>query len=114
MAVRRDLFTRLGGFDDRYFLYLEDADLCRRARLRSARVVCRGEVRVRHDPAQGEPARRTNALRFSVDAHLQWFTGRDRPIAAMCLALGYGIRALGGAVGAAGAARHALRSLRSR
>jgi GT2 family glycosyltransferase len=34
MAVKRDLFRRLGGFDTRYFLYGEDMDLCfRGARL---------------------------------------------------------------------------------
>ncbi len=31
MAVRRDLFGQLGGFDQRYFLYGEDLDLCHRA-----------------------------------------------------------------------------------
>ena len=31
MAVRRDLFDALGGFDSRYFLYGEDLDLCYRA-----------------------------------------------------------------------------------
>ena len=31
MAVKRDLFQRLGGFDTRYFLYGEDMDLCFRA-----------------------------------------------------------------------------------
>jgi GT2 family glycosyltransferase len=31
MAVRRELFTQLGGFDGAYFLYGEDLDLCHRA-----------------------------------------------------------------------------------
>jgi GT2 family glycosyltransferase len=31
-VVRRDLFDQLGGFDERYFMYYEEVDLCLRAR----------------------------------------------------------------------------------
>ncbi len=30
LVVKTDLFKELNGFDDRYFMYLEDADLCKR------------------------------------------------------------------------------------
>jgi GT2 family glycosyltransferase len=36
--ARRDALTAVGGFDERYFLYWEDADLCRRLRARGYEI----------------------------------------------------------------------------
>jgi len=30
MVIRKDVFKEIGGFDERYFLYYEDADICER------------------------------------------------------------------------------------
>jgi len=30
LVIRTDLFKKIGGFDDRFFMYMEDADLCKR------------------------------------------------------------------------------------
>ncbi len=38
LFIRKDLFQKLGGFDEDFFLYFEDADLCRRARLLGTKV----------------------------------------------------------------------------
>lgn len=35
LAIRTTLFKKVGGFDERYFMYMEDADLCRTVNLES-------------------------------------------------------------------------------
>ena len=37
-AIGREAFLELGGFDERYFMYFEDADLCRRASQRGIAI----------------------------------------------------------------------------
>lgn len=46
--VRRELFTRLGGFDERYFLYFEEVDFALRARGEGARSYFLREASVLH------------------------------------------------------------------
>jgi N-acetylglucosaminyl-diphospho-decaprenol L-rhamnosyltransferase len=48
MAVRRDTFLRLGGWDERYFVYNEDMAFGRRLREAGLRQVLRGDLQVRH------------------------------------------------------------------
>ncbi len=40
LVVRTELFVRLGGFDSRYFMYMEDVDLCRRVNDCSSLYYC--------------------------------------------------------------------------
>jgi GT2 family glycosyltransferase len=54
-AIDHDLFRRLGGFDERFFMYLEDTDLSLRAALTGAPCwyVGTSRIRHRHAPAFG-------------------------------------------------------------
>jgi GT2 family glycosyltransferase len=47
--VRHELFNRIGGMDDTYFLYMEDVDLCARVWLAGYRVMCVPDARLVHD-----------------------------------------------------------------
>ena len=57
IAIRRELFLELGGFDEQFVNGWEDVDLCVRARLSGQRVVYRGDVSLTH----AEAATRTSA-----------------------------------------------------
>ena len=48
LVVRRAVFDALGGFDEGYFMYVEDVDLCWRAREHGSRVAYEPAVRVVH------------------------------------------------------------------
>ncbi len=48
IVVRSGVFARLGGFDEDYFIYYEETDLCWRARLLGYRVVTVPSARVYH------------------------------------------------------------------
>ncbi len=49
MMVKRDLFEQLGGFDERFFMYVEDTDLCKRLHDAGMQVVYLGDLTVVHD-----------------------------------------------------------------
>jgi GT2 family glycosyltransferase len=48
MFIRKDIFQKLGGFDEKFFMYFEDIDLCRRARQLDCRVLYFPELEVKH------------------------------------------------------------------
>ncbi|CAO4152866.1 hypothetical protein LPLAFNJD_LOCUS3800 [Methylorubrum aminovorans] len=48
LMIRRPLFAHLGGFDERFFVYWEDADLCARASAAGFAVYHVAEAEIRH------------------------------------------------------------------
>ena len=46
--IRKELFERIGGFDRRFFLYLEDLDLCKRIEQEGGKIILLPPVRVTH------------------------------------------------------------------
>jgi len=53
MLIRRDLFVKLKGFDERFFMYFEDTDLCRRVWHSGQKVAYLPQAVVTHDHGRG-------------------------------------------------------------
>lgn len=72
MLFPRQVFQQLNGFDEGYFLYYEDVDLCGRLRLAGYRVVvCPGSQVVHH--AQRSSHRNLKFLRWHLASMLRFF-----------------------------------------
>jgi N-acetylglucosaminyl-diphospho-decaprenol L-rhamnosyltransferase len=73
LVVRADAFAEVGGFDERYFLYIEDVDLCTRLRVRGWRLAYVPGVAVRH-AAQHTSHRSLRHLRWHLAGILRYWT----------------------------------------
>ena len=75
LLIRADAFRRVGGFDERFFLYAEDFDLCARLRLAGGRLRYVPDVKVVH-AAQRSSHVRWRYLRWHLQSLLRlWFSG---------------------------------------
>lgn len=78
-VIRRDLFEALGGFDEYFFIYCEDADLGFRARLAGARCLFVPEARVAHIGSATLGARSDFALRYGYRNRI-WLYAKNMPL----------------------------------
>jgi len=75
MLFRKDVYAELAGFDERYFLYYEDVDLCRRLRKRGYDVRLLPSVSAIHD-ARRESRRSLRHLRWHLASMLRFMVTR--------------------------------------
>lgn len=72
MALHSEDFARLGGFDERYRLYCEDADLCMRLWAAGRRVALVPEALIVHD-ARRDSHRKLRYLSWHIASLLRFF-----------------------------------------
>lgn len=77
MLFRREAFERAGGFDERFFLYYEDVDICRRLRLLDFDVRLVPQATVMHE-AQRASRRKPRHMLWHVRSMLRYLTARYR------------------------------------
>ena len=73
MLIRRVPFARCGGFDASFFLYWEDADLCRRLRTLAYTIRYVPRLRVRHVIGQSSRTVRPLAIRAFHASALRYY-----------------------------------------
>jgi GT2 family glycosyltransferase len=76
MLFRRSIFEKLNGFNERYFLYYEDVDLCARLNLAGLRAVVNPSIQVVHH-AQHSSHRNLKYLRWHVGSLLRFLTSSE-------------------------------------
>jgi len=78
MLVERAAFTAAGGFDERFFLYKEDEDLCLRIRRRGGVILYEPRVAVRHHGSvvAGRGEHLAAAQRLFIAKHFAHARGR--------------------------------------
>ena len=77
MLITREMFERLGGFDEKYFLHCEDLDLCRRVRDSGYQVLLAGDVRVTHGKGSSSRHRPVFVSRHKHRGMWRWFRSHD-------------------------------------
>ena len=75
MLFSRDRFREIGGFDEKYFLYYEDVDLCARLHLSGYQIILCPSVKVIHE-AQWASHKNLRYLRWHILSALRFFLSR--------------------------------------
>jgi len=79
LAMRRRVYEALGGLDERFFMFYEDADYCRRARSRGFKVFFVAEVGLRHRVSSSAARNFPEFLRWIYRSRLQFIAKYHGP-----------------------------------
>ena len=98
LALRREAFDAVGGWDESYFMYTEEAELCFALRqagytnyfVRAAQITHYGGASTPDTYAAQQLVQQRSALQFLRRHHSRWFVAWYR----MTGALGFGLRAV--------------------
>lgn len=74
VVFRREAWDSVGGFDERFFMYFEDVDLCRRLQRAGWTVIYQPATSIVHD-AQRASHRRADHLRWHLRSATRYYLG---------------------------------------
>ena len=83
--IRREVFERLGGFDERFFVYLEDLDLSKRIRDLGGRCMFIADAHALHVGGGTTESVKATRLFYSLRSRLQYVSKHHGAIAVVCV-----------------------------
>jgi N-acetylglucosaminyl-diphospho-decaprenol L-rhamnosyltransferase len=94
MLVRRDAFDAVGGFDDKFFMYFEDVDLCARIARAGWRIVYAPTAEITHVGGHATQAINRKMIRVHHESAYKYLAARYRGwyLAPVRLTLWIGLR----------------------
>ena len=99
LLIKRDIFERVGGFDERYFLNMEDVDICCRLRKAGGTIVIDTKAVAVHAKGTSSSSTTSEQRLFECARAEVLFFERNRPpwqtmVAAICLGAGSIVRSV--------------------
>ncbi len=89
MVFRRQAFTEVGGFDERYFMFAEDLDICQRLTQKGWRVFLLPQVRIYHHYGGVRRKRRRFTEYHRIKSLYRFFTKGKGAIGSLFLAVAF-------------------------
>lgn len=82
MLIKKDLFNRLNGFDEKFFLYFEDVDLCKRAGDLNYKILYFPEFTIKHFGGKSFENKKEQKKYYysSQDYYFQKHFGKMKPV----------------------------------
>ncbi len=94
--TRKSLWEELGGFDEKYFMYVEEVDFCKRVELNGNEVAFTPEVEVTHFHAGGKAWVGERAMINTINSYLiyleKFHSTNSITIVKLCLVLIFALR----------------------
>jgi hypothetical protein len=72
LIISRRLFDAIGGWDENFFLYFEDADLCRRAKQKGRQAALLNDIKIIHRGGQSFPNSRQQKKYYYQSQNYYW------------------------------------------
>jgi len=76
ILIKKQLFDQIGGFDQRYFMYYEDTELCRQVKHKGKEIVVLPKALVDHAVGASESAKKSEWNKNSSLIYHGWLAGQ--------------------------------------